>query len=114
MDQRNQETIDWYEDEQGPDAGHPGSLPGLPLSWPGLLWCLASAAFALVWIGESIGSLDPSRGFVTYSVFAGHIWVLLLVLAICTLIRRVARPLKGLAYVLSGSAAVCILLTHTF
>jgi len=114
MHQRNQETIDWYEEDQGDEAGMPGSLPGLPLSWPRLLWCFASTAFALTWIVESVGTIDPERGFVTYSVFAGHIWILLLVMGICTLILRLARPLKGLAYVLSGSAAVFILITHRF
>jgi hypothetical protein len=114
MHQRNQETIDWYEEDQGDEAGMPGSLPGLPLTWPRLLWCLASTAFALIWIGESLSSIDPAKGFVTYSVFAGHIWLLLLVMAICTLILRLARPLKGFAYVLSGSAAVSILFSHTF
>jgi hypothetical protein len=114
MDQRNREALDWYEDDQAVEAGMPGSLPGLPLSWPQLLWCLASTAFALIWISESVGSIDPARGFVTYSVFAGNIWVLLLVVAICTLILRLARPLKDLAYVLSGAAAVSILFTHTF
>lgn len=114
MDQRNREIIDWYEDEQGVEGLVPGALPGLPLSWHRLPWWVASTAFALIWIGESLGAIDVSRGFATYSAFAGHIWMLMLVMAICTLIVRIARPLNGLAYGLSGSAAVFILFTHTF
>ena len=96
MDQREHEIIDWYEEDQEVDGATAGTLPGLPLSWHQLLWCLAA------------------RGFVTYSVFAGHIWTLLLVMGLCTLLLWLARPLKGLAYLLSGSAAVVFLFTHTF
>jgi hypothetical protein len=114
MDQREHEIIDWYEEDQGVDRATAGTLPGLPLSWHQLLWCLASTAFAVVWIGASLDSLDAARGFVTYSVFAGHIWTLLLVMGLCTLLLWLARPLKGLSYLLSGSAAVVFLFTHTF
>jgi hypothetical protein len=114
MDPRSHENYDWYEDDQPLDVIGARSVPGLPGSWSNYAWWLASLGFALLWIVESVGAIDSARGFASYSVFAGHMWNLMLVLGICYVIFRLSRPLSGLAYILSGSAAIYLLLTHTF
>jgi hypothetical protein len=108
---------DW--DEEDPAFGlvsyDPDRMPGLPGSWSGYLWGMAGIGFALLWAAESIGALEGKDGIAGYNSFAGNMWNLFLVLAICYLIFRLSRPLpSGLAYILSGLSALYILITHTF
>ncbi|MBM6594530.1 hypothetical protein [Microvirga pudoricolor] len=114
MVHKSPENFDWYEDDQPLDTTVASPVPGLPGSWSNYTWWLACIGFALVWIVESLGSIDSARGFASYSAFAGQMWNLMLVLGICYVIFRVSRPLSGLSYVLSGSAAAYLLLTHSF
>ena len=117
MNKVPQDSPDWYEDDQAPDSiqDHPHRVPGLPGSWSNYVWWICCIGFAGIWVSESVSAVDPSRGFGNYNSFVGNVWNLFLVLFICYLIFRIARPLtSGFAYLLSGAVAFYLLLTHTF
>lgn len=118
MTQFPNDASDWYEDDDQPfEAAETETkrVPGLPGSWKDYIWWIAVTVFALIWVFDSVSAFNNARGFSNYSEFASNMWNLFLVMLLAYLLYKVSRPyIRSFAYVLSGSAAVYVLLTHTF